>query len=182
MTTQAARTAATRSAATRTVAASDRDYQELIVLKDKAGEGLYRRLVMAQGVLHDRDWVWDPARGGGDLVAAIRKLERDCFCDLFNAIGLAEMLNVLHTYPRLEQWKKFDFDLQMMYDLMRAKEREASPKQEKVARFGFGDKVDPLKWEVQRLRRENADLRAENATLREKVRAYETGRLRADPN
>lgn len=170
-------------------------YANLVDLRNKAGQTILDRLKLADQLLKDKEWVELPTGGGGSLGLAYDRLEDDCFADLCGAVGLANLLELLHEFPREQTWVKNKFNLGKMWAELSAKRKPTKSTNGKVhtsaparkeyihpaeftqltpgkARTEYGRvyvQVESLAMKCQRLEEENAQLRKENAELRGKV-------------
>jgi hypothetical protein len=90
-------------------------YLELVTLRNQSGQDIYKRLCLARTLLHDRDWVEDKHKGGGDESLALDRLEDNCFADICGALSLPEMLEILHHVPDVKRWEKAKFNLKKLH-------------------------------------------------------------------
>ncbi len=100
---------------------SKEDFVRLLDLRNQAGATLHQRLVLANKLLSDKEWVDDPTQGGGDESRAIDRLEEECFGDC-GGMPLPEMLEVLHQVPELSVWKRNKFNLRKMSAELKARQ------------------------------------------------------------
>lgn len=132
-------------------------FLNLVAMRNEVGEKLYQRLVMAQKLLADTEWVEDVSAGGGDESIALDRLEEECFGDLCGSISLPDMLEVLRRVPDKKTWKANKFNLRRMWAEMKARNKTASPPlPPKGERVEGEDSRDRL---IRRLREELAELK-----------------------
>ncbi len=168
-------------------------YQELVTLRNSAGESLYLRIGLAQRLLSDREWVRLPEGGGGDESRAIDRLEDTAFGDVCGAISLPDMLELLRRVPEKSAWKANRFNLRKMVGEMKARDEARRPPrkpapplppnsntgtlepQQVVRRLQeeLREAKEHAKSDMQLLKEENRELKAENGRLRAAVRSLQ---------
>lgn len=145
---------------------SNQIFAELVDLRNKAGKTVYHRLTLARDLLVDRDWVCDVARGGGDESRALDRLEEECFGDLYGALSLPQLLEVLHHVPDEAVWKRNKYNLKRMWEEMRL---AAQGPPVVVQRPAPQDELSVLKAENRELRQQIKLLTQENGKLRRMI-------------
>ena len=160
------------------------------------------RVSLAARLLEDRDWVRDPAGGGGDSSTAVDRLEDNCFPDVCGPwYGLTTLLQLLQKFPKADQWVAKKNNLKAMVAELQAdrkpRKAEAKPNpaanrtptvQSKVETFlkaspaaavqayeKEAKQAERATNELLELREENEALRKENAALRrenERMKSY----------
>lgn len=164
----------------------------------KAGEAIYERAKLAASIMGDTAWI--DAEFAGDYDAAEAAVEADCFPELSAAFGLSQLLELIATFPAVEEWRQHKFSLPRLWAEFKAKTSKDKPevvrRKATVADLEERDeKIKELEWhvksahdtmaererelsasvarlrmesesEIEKLRRENAELRAELAEVR----------------
>lgn len=168
---------------------------KLIEMRDRAGVNHYERIALAGRLLKDREWVESPAGGGGDEDKAITRLEEDAFADLCSAVGLPQLLDLLHHYPDQKDWRRHKYNFRRMWAEWKAKQKPKARPQEAAKRTYNKSLVEPIAFQrlpevqknrqyeravqkhesdlekIARLEKEVADLKEENGRLLEKLKA-----------
>ncbi len=172
-------------------------FAELISLRNEAGEKHYQRVKLAANLLKDKDWVESPAGGGGDENRALDRLEVECFGDLCGLVSLTNLLELLHHFPKLEDWQRHKFNPSRMWveysqKTKGTKKKDSTPRKvaelPTVAEFEqFSPNTQKRTYErvlnrietdiqkIERLEQENSALREENKTLKARIRDIKDG-------
>lgn len=117
---------------------------ELKTLSTKAGENCYRRIVIAEQILADREWIQE--HHGGDPWKAASALEDDFFDDLSGAISLWGMLEILRHFPNESDWKKRKYSLRKLQADINPPENKPQRVKEKLPRINR-DEYESIKQE-----------------------------------
>lgn len=119
---------------------------ELRSRRHLAGREHYERLKLAKQILADRDWVDDPAGGGGNPDTALKRLEDDFFADICGQYSLCQLLEVLHHFPSFAAWEKHKFNFGKMFSEY-LQSLKPAPKPKKSAPAPTNGYPTPAEWE-----------------------------------
>lgn len=115
----------------------------------QAGETHYKRIKLAKEIIDDKTWIL--THFNGDKFRAGEVLEKDYFGDLCGAINFWRLIKIIEEFPKIEEWRKYKFNLTEMSAIIDARNRS---KRKKSTRWSITQRdYEELESEKNRFRR-----------------------------
>jgi hypothetical protein len=94
---------------------------QLRAMLGQAGEMHFKRIKLAKEIIEDKTWVM--THFAGDEFRAAEVLEKDYFGDLCGAINFWRLIKIVEEFPKLEDWRKYKFNLTEMSAVIDARNK-----------------------------------------------------------
>ncbi len=135
----------------------------------QAGEMHYKRISLAKQIIEDKIWI--QTHFAGDEFRAGEVLEKDYFGDLCGAINFWRLIKIVEEFPKIEDWRKYKFNLTEMSAIIDAKNRS---KRKKGTRWSVTQRdYEELESEKNRFRRLYDNNKTELEQARERIAQLE---------
>lgn len=142
---------------------------QLRTMLGQAGEMHYKRIKLAKEIIEDNMWLL--SKFNGDEIKAGEVLEEDYFGDLCGAINFWRLLKILEEFPKIEDWKKHNFNLTKMSAIIDAREKGS---RKKTTRWSVTQRdYESLEFEKNKLRKVCEERKKELEMVNSKVQNLE---------